>query len=189
MFSLAARKTSKFLNKKNSNPPEESATDSGNSSEQAINLKYRSMKAFRTIITMLAIIPSQRVRTVVDRKSEHGPEDKELKLLNALATLLVRCHEVAAVAVTNRDDKSGNIQVIACHHISSHGPPQLTIPQPASKFSTFKNFLVAFNPRKDDSNAQMFDRPTIINPIDDIPSELRETTDMMMISTYCYNMW
>lgn len=77
------------------------------------------------------MIPSQRVITVVDRRSGRGAEDKELKLLNALATLLVRrSNEVVAVAVTNHgDDGSGVIQVIACHHVSSPWP-ELTIPSP-----------------------------------------------------------
>ena len=79
---------------------------------------------------MLEVIPIQRAMIVLDRKPGSGAEDKELKLLNVLATLLVRRNEVAAVAVTKHDDGSGVVQVIACHHVSSDSPlGELTIPQ------------------------------------------------------------
>ena len=47
---------------------------------------------------------------VVDPKPGGGAEDKELKLLNAPATLLVRSNEVAAVVVTDHNDGSGNLR-------------------------------------------------------------------------------
>jgi hypothetical protein len=55
-------------------------------------------------------IPSRRMMHVVDRKPGGGAEDKELKLLNAPATLLVRNNEVAAVVVTDHNDGSGNLR-------------------------------------------------------------------------------
>ena len=106
------------------NSPKESATDF----DSLASDKYKSIKAFRTITTMLHHIPSQHEISVVDMPlPRHDPEkDKRLKLLNALATLLVRSDEVAAVAVTKRDVGSGDIQVIACHHnVGSYFPNSL----------------------------------------------------------------
>ena len=91
------------------NSPKESATDLD--SESLASDKYKSIKAFRTITTMLHHIPSQHEISVVDMPlAGHDPKkDKELKLLNALATLLVRSDEVAAVAVTRHDVGLGDI--------------------------------------------------------------------------------
>ena len=183
-----------FQPKSNSNPPEESVTDSGDSSEKAqanFKLKYHSIKAFRTIITMLRFIPSAREMTVVYRKPGRGVEDKELKLLNALATLLVRRNEVAAVAVTNYDGESGDIQVIACHQSSSDSPSgELTVPQTAlsSSISMFWNFRATLNPRKDNDKYGS-DHLDILDPKDEIPSDLLETKDVDRIRTYCYVKW
>lgn len=202
MFSSALHKTGKFLRiKSQSDPPlaEESATgySSSNDSEDS---KSQSIKAFRTITTMLAAIPTQRVINVADRKPGNAAEDKELKLLNSLATLLVRNNEVAAVVVTEHNNGSGAIQVIACHHIiSGHGAgPELTIPisQPASSShptpGPFRNFLATLNPRKD-APSYMADSvhpgPSIIDPKVKIPSKIRETNDIDKISTYRYDMW
>jgi hypothetical protein len=180
MFSFRNQKKSKGHTESNL-PGEESVTDSSES-EQA---KLHSIKAFRTITTMLNLIPSEHVVTVVDRKTAGGDDDKELKLLNALATLLVRRNEVAAVAVTEHD-VSGAIQVIACFHISPSD--ELTIPQPdsSSRILKFKNFLATINPRKD-TPLYMSDRPSIRNP--DVPLPVQEAEDIKLIQTYCYNNW
>jgi hypothetical protein len=184
------RKTASFLNpkksKSHSNPPEhsESITDSGDSSESE-QAKYHSIKAFRTIITMLELIPSERATAALDRIPGRNPEDKELKLLNAVATLLVRVNEVAAVAVTEHNNGSGVIKVIACLHVANHSDSS------SGEFTNpgiFKNFLATFNPRKDNPNFMSHTNyPVIIDPKDEIPSKLRETEDIAEIYTYYYS--
>lgn len=189
IMNSAKRITSKFLKKESKSHsnlpgPEESVPDS-------IEAKDRSIKAFRTIITMLKIIPSKRVLSVVGRRSGlAAEEDKELKLLNALATLLVRSHEVAAVTVTERDVASGVIQVLACLHISSDGPlAELTIPQPAESSTTFSKFLAVFNPRKDNPSPNS-NLPKIVDPKEDtILDRVRESEDKNQIRDFCFEMW
>ena len=173
MLSSALRKTSQILKKK----------DSDDSSEQD---SYTSIKAFRTIITMLDLIPGLRKLTMVESTTP-SEAAQELKLLNALATLLVRHNEVAAVVVTKYGDGSGVVQVIAClHHDGSS--VELTIPQPTSGSSIFNNFLAVFNPRKDtpvpESNI-----PVITDSNIEVPSFIRNTEDMEQIRTYIYNNW
>jgi hypothetical protein len=177
------------------NSPKVSATD------LAGDAKYKSIKAFRTITTMLKHIPSHKSLSVVDMPPAgcDPKKDKELKLLNALATLLVRSNEVAAVAVTKHDDGSGNIQVIACHHhVGTHGScPELTYRQPTSRntiTSIFKNFLVTFNPREDNKNFISkldSDLPSIIDaePGVDMPSGINEKDFDKWVETYRYDMW
>lgn len=195
MFTSVNKYLNRNKSKSNSDPREESSTNSGDSSEsEQAKKRLLAIMAFRTIITMLSIIPSERVMTVIDRRSGRGAEDKELKLLNALATLLVRRNEVAAVAVIEHDNGSGVIQAVACyHHVSIDSPSgDLTIPQPAKRFGIFGSFLAAINPRKDTPIPnRVSDHPSIIDPKhdSDIPSDLHDTEDMERIRTYCYDRW
>lgn len=151
-----------------SNPPENLATDSGDSASES-ETKYRSIKAFRTITTMLQLVPSERKTTVtVGDCKPHGVDvQTELKLLNALAVLLVRHHEVAAVAVTKYDVDDGVINVIACHSNHSPGPSAISQTQNTSSvgFRVLKNFLAIFNLRRDDIDVtKTSDIPVIIDP-------------------------
>ena len=182
---MLSRAFKKNVSKSSSKPPEESVTDPGPSEQPEANSKLQSIKAFRTISAMLSSIPSDRVINVVDRKSERGAKDKELKLLNALATLLVRRNEVAAVAVTDYDNGLGAIQVIACHHVSSDSPSGDLIfpPQPTS---FFKKLLATFNPRIDNPKF-MSERPTIHNP--EVLQDIQETEDTKRILEYCLINW
>ena len=191
LLSSFMRKTSNCLKKKESSPAEESAD-----SDDLSVAKHRSIKAFRTIITLLNSIPNQPVMNVVERPPG-GVDDRELKLLNALATLLVRSHEVAAVVVTQYNDGSGAVQVTAClHHDISSDSGELTISQQSqpseSTLNTrlYKYFLATFNPHPD-TPSEMSDRPKIINPKDHIPSNVQkiEVSDSVQILDYCYKTW
>lgn len=121
----------------------------------------------------------------------HDPKkDKRLKLLNALATLLVRSDEVAAVAVTKRDVGLGDIQVIACHHnVGSYGSfPDLTLHNTITSY--FKNFLATFNPRKDNKDfISKSDLPSIVDAEVDMPSDIKEEAFDKWVKTYHYDMW
>ena len=146
---------------------------------------------------MLQYIPSQHEISVVDMPlaGHDSKKDKELKLLNALATLLVRSDEVAAVAVTKHDIGSGDIQVIACHHhVGSYGSfPELTNHQQASHntiTSYFQNFLATFNPRRDNKDyISKSDLPSIVDAEVDMPSDIKEDAFDNWAKTYRYDMW
>jgi hypothetical protein len=118
-----------------------------------------------------------------------------LKLLNALATLLVRRNEVAAVVVTKRGEGSGVVEVISClhHDVSDGSSAELTIPQPASISSFFSNFLAIFNPRRDtvatESESSGSIHPVITDSKTCIPSDIRDTGDVERILTYIYDNW
>jgi hypothetical protein len=187
----------KSIFKSPSNTPEKSVTESEDAAD--FKLKCRSIQAFRTIITMLHLVPNQRVMSVLHRNSERGEEDTELKLLNALATLLVRSNEVAAVAVTNYDKGSGAraIQVIACHHLGGDKPSDNpTISQTPTALTRssgvfkFKNILAAFNIREDNPDYRSTSNfPAIIDPICSIPSNLQKTEKIELIRTHCFDTW
>jgi hypothetical protein len=103
--------------------------------------------AFRTITTMLALI--QEGTTFSDSKGRPSTEQRrELKLLNALSTVIVRNVEISAVVV-KPDDGSGQLEVIACTHLTSLGE-QLTTSQPTTRIGEyFWRFLATANPRHD----------------------------------------
>jgi hypothetical protein len=171
MLSSLVHKTSRLLKKKDDSDDEKST----------------SIKAFRTIITMVHFIPSFRKLIMTELNPQSSEEVQELKVLNGLATLLVRRSEVAAVVATKHGDGSGVVQVIACLHCDSSSA-ELTIPQPASTSSILSNFLAVFNPRKDtlvlESNI-----PVITDPKTSIPSDIRNTEDIERIRTYIYDNW
>jgi hypothetical protein len=159
--------------------------DSDDLAEQDDVDKLGSIKAFRTIITMVNLIPSQRKLDMLELKPQRSEEVQELRLLNALATLLVRSNEVAAVVVTKHGD--GVVQVIACfHHDGSSA--ELTVPQSASKSSIFKNFLSVFNPRVD-TKVHEYDKPHITDSKTSIPSNIQNAKNIEPICTYIYNNW
>lgn len=104
--------------------------------------------AFRTITTMLALV--QEGTSFSDSKGLHNVElRRELKLVNALSTVIVRDVEIAAVVV-KPDNGSGQLEVIACTHLTSLGK-ELTTPQPNPSINEyFWRFLATANPRKDE---------------------------------------
>ena len=146
---------------------------------------------------MLHYIPSQHEISVVDMPlAGHDPKrNKELKLLNALATLLVMSDEVAAVAVTKHNVGLGDIQVIACHHhVGSYGSfPELTNHRPASHNTItiyFQNFLAIFNPHKDNKDfISKSDLPSIVDAEVDMPSDIKGKAFDKWVKTYHYDMW
>ena len=126
--------------------------------------------AFRTIITMLSLIRSEK--GIHEERVKHGY--KELKIVDALAAVIIREHGVGAVVV-NPSDGSGTIEVFAS---VTYPKDQLIIPQPSggSFLDTCLSFLTAQNPRRKDSkkNPEASSKdPIIIDPARAIPQHLK----------------
>lgn len=106
--------TNKFKKpyKKPSNEPTES------------DLKRSSILAFRTITTMLSLIQCPIETTQIEPVDISAPKRKELRILDALAALLIREHEKVAV-MAKPDGKS--IQVISVVNLNLNNSEPVVI--------------------------------------------------------------
>ena len=98
-----------------------------------------SILAFSTITTILSFL---RLETTFNDSTLSPPrtQRKQLKALNALATVLVMNTE--AVAVTAKPKKDGRLEIIASVHL----PEQLTITEPPLRLGhQLWNFLVTWS--------------------------------------------
>ncbi len=103
----------------------------------------RALQAFRTIVTLLSLIQSERKD---EKQNTHNAEvKKELQLLDALAGVAIRKNDV--VAVVARPDGSGNLQVIASVTHSIRTRERLTAPQQSSGCFQYLWFWLARNAR------------------------------------------
>jgi hypothetical protein len=74
--------------------------------------------AFRTITTLLATIPEGGVINLTTNQKSEGHEKTTLRVLAALATILVRQHEVVTVAALP-NGLENSLQVAACAQLDS----------------------------------------------------------------------
>jgi len=123
-----------------------------------------ALYAFRTIITMLSLIRSEK--ETPKEQVKHG--SKELKIVDSLAAVIIREHGVAAVAAV-APDNSGAIQVF-----------------------TSVSFLVAQNPRRVERRnpeASSTD-PYLINPTQTTPKHLKSnTTSLGLLDAFLTHDW
>ena len=106
-------------------------------------------RAVRTVIVLLSSI--QKVRALDFNTIQVSRDDRyELKVLNAVSTIMVIEHEVVAVAA-KRDAQSVLDLIVMCTHLGNrptdHNPSD----------SMFQNFFVSLNSRK-----ETFEIPHII---------------------------
>jgi hypothetical protein len=129
----------------------------------------QDIKAFRTIITMMSHIH----RLNEPKPGPPSPtgslaEQAELKVVGALATILVMEHDVVAVAAKH---DTGNFKVYACAH---DDPPTCAMPPGAQNFKGILNYLKSFvvttNPRQANKSEFKRDRPMIVDPEDNAPN-------------------
>jgi hypothetical protein len=149
-----------------------------------------SILAFRTITTMLSYI--YRAKTFSDTaRSPNRERCQELKILNALATIMVREHEVVAV-VAKPPDGSGITQVIACTHLTSYGE---TLTSTKSE-GTWWNFLATPNARQLGPSTLAGDSlhpsddirdPTMVDPALGIPPQFKG--DKSLYEEYVRTLW
>ena len=116
----------------------------------SVNPEQRNLVlAFRTISTVLAAIQKGPLGIDVGSIAIHKPipSTLELKILTALATVLVRQHEIVAVSSRVTGNPT-NVDVVACasHYITATNPrdPKVNLPVPgdAMTLETNKDFDV-----------------------------------------------
>jgi hypothetical protein len=131
------------------------------SQPDSVSSKTKDLLAFRTIITMLhslqspkTIAHSSDTRTGIIRITDD--ERKTLKVLDAMAAVLVREHEITAVMAGPYDGST--LQVIAS---VVHPTDSLLVSDIHSYFQDFWsrmcNFLVSINPRTSKTNGNHSD--------------------------------
>jgi hypothetical protein len=153
--------------------------------------------AFRTITTMLSLIPTGTNTPDPEPKPVTVPQHlaQELKLLDSLAAVLVRRDEIVAVVAepqAGTEEGSKDIQVIASVTHPSHDHSGKAEPTIAQHLSDLFSFLVSRNPRKDDlkdQDQQMVnpDDPIIIDPEDQVPDYLKRANKEKLFQTFYDN--
>lgn len=96
----------------------------------------------------------------------------ELRILNALATVIVINNEVVAVVENHENGEKGQ-QVIACTRLA-RDREELIVPQPQTLVGQFWKLFATSNPRRDeDELAPWRDVPTIVDakPPSNLPSD------------------
>jgi len=144
---------------------------------------------------MLTLIQSGM--EITDSSPEEQGLGYELKLLDALAAIIVRQHEIAAV-IAKPDDGSGAIQVLASTtHLDTRNR-ELTVPQsPGNFINTWWNFLITPNPRNPAKNPHSLldllttnrQNTTSVNPESQVPSHLRASEKAQLFSTFLEYDW
>lgn len=163
----------------------------------------RDLLAFRTIITMLALLQSPNTEPAKDTKptSTEKAQRNELRVLDALSAILVRQHEVAAVMAKPYD---GDIlQVLASVIHSNHTEHLPSFAQPSAArddqgvWNRVLHYLVAPNPRDQrvnnhkDSLTNWTDYPTITNPAESVLKDLSAAADknMSLLEIFLEHHW
>lgn len=124
----------------------------------------RDILGFRTITSILALLGAPKVE-IDDHVTVKEPEG--LNVLNSLATLLVRNHEIVAVVVDEESiPKKDTVNVIVC----LEGKDTLTF---GPQYVLPDNHIATANPRDPDKNL-MKDSLTHIGNIEE-PTLLEET--------------
>lgn len=148
--------------------------DSEHESELDSKTKEKYLKAFRTITMMLSSMQSQSQASIESTtRPEIAKKDRnDLKLLDALSTILIRRHEIVAVVAKPFD--GSKLQVIAS---VAHPSNTELFSQPDDDQRFWSRFITAANPRldkihkRDDSLINSTSTP-LIRP-DDISENLR----------------
>ena len=159
---------------------------------------HTAILAFRTVTTMLALIQSPNEIASTGRKEDLLPQQRrQLRVLDALAAVAVRQHEI--VAVMSKDYNGFNIEVIASVNDMD---PVLNIPQhhdelrgPIRKHRWF----ISPNPcdpnrkvnkkRKKDSLTTKYSSMTLVNPDGDISKELSEASPDKLLDIFLQTEW
>jgi len=119
--------------------------------------KSKYLRAFRTITSMLALIqsPASRNSTEAGPIATGGRDCKELRVLDSLSAVLVRCDEIIA-AVARPYDGSGLEVFVSVIHPSIAQPllQSGVVSNPSTLWGALYNFTVAMNPRTDEVNGK-----------------------------------
>jgi hypothetical protein len=163
-------------------------------------------KAFRTIVTMLSLIQSERADESLGLDSPPPAVKQQLELLNSFAHLGNRNNDVVAVAA--KPDGLGNLQVIASFH-SIRSRERLIGPQqpPAAGFfsfisSTWNSLCFSRNARAQVSSSSaesptapqtslpLPTSPTLVDPETSIPQHLKDCHDSSaLLESFLVHEW
>ena len=157
-----------FKKDKAKNSPKGS-TNSKNANLSA-HSKDESILAFRTITTMLSLIQQPSETTKVEPVHIPKAKRKELRVLDSLAALLVRNHEVVTVMTVPSNGNS--IQIISVVNLNQSRPALTITPQPGMSLSPWNlEWWLSINPRRtapiipeaDEDSMQVVDPDTRIS--------------------------
>jgi hypothetical protein len=173
--------------KQNTNELRDKESKDSESNASSLDPKTEALHAFRTITTMLSLIQSPA--SSVGNQPKLGHQKKLVKLLDAVAAVLVRNHGI--IAVTGRlphddpDSDSEKVEVLASY---SGNEESLTISQPrttAQFVDSIRNFFVSQNPR----NLTVKERD-VVDPETSVPAKFKEIRQPSeLFNTFLTNMW
>ena len=142
--------------------------------------KAEALYAFRTIATMLSFI--QSTRDTADKRPKYNSEKKRLlKLLDAMAAVLIRNNGV--IAVTARPyDGSGRVEALASCTMGNGEPSTNS----TGKFTNIlRNIFISQNPR--DLTVK---QEEVVDPEMSVPNYLKKISDpTVLLSTFLTRMW
>lgn len=155
-----------------------SLNDPNESPEQ--RTKAKDLLAFRTIITMLSHIQSPNIQSSTNTPiGTSGDDRRELRVLDALSTVLIRQHEIIAVVARPYDGSSLQVFASVVHPSNAEPLSQPGVdPGDQSFWDRVCNFTAAMNPRiskinnHSDSLINTTSLPIIENHENRVPGEL-----------------
>jgi hypothetical protein len=155
--------------------------------------------AFRTITTMLALIQSPNEIARTGRKEDLSDKRRELRVLDALAAVAVRQHEIVAVMAKNDGFK---IEVIVS--VNEVGPA-LNVPQPQNRHDSGSlpiwrpRWFITPNPRdpkrkanrkfKIDSLTTEYQCMTLVHPDKKISESLSKASPDKLLDIFLETEW
>lgn len=146
--------------------------------------------AFRTITTILSKIQQTTSFKYTTVKPSSKEERQELRVLNALATIMVMNHEVVAV-VTNQSDVPGKLEVVICRNLIKDREKLTGIINPQPELQRFGEFWQIFankNPRKSEDGPPALPRPKVTMVDPKVPSGL-EGEGKEDLRNFVRNVW
>lgn len=153
--------------------------------------KAKDILAFRTIITMLSLIQSRAKQDAAAPGTVN--EQQELKVLDALAAVLLREHEITAVVAKPHNGPTVEVFVSVVH-------PNYAKPFPTQRLDKgllewVLEYFVIFNPRNQmvhDQSDSLINRttlPCIVNPNDNLPKILVGKENEGLLNTFLQCQW
>lgn len=157
--------------------------------------KSNAILAFRTITTMLSLISSPTKVTITGQKNISDAERHELRVLDALSSVVVRKYEIAAVVAKRYD--GANIEILASVNLENpHINPQQHQHTERS-WNPLRLFMVSPNPRdparnpkdKIDSMTTRNTLPTLVDPDIGISEALSMAQPENLLKTFLETQW
>jgi hypothetical protein len=180
MASTSTKPTDKVMNTISSITSKFRSAVTGKHSDDSASIILQDINALRTMITMLSLI--QRVKQPGAASISRTPtadQSEELKVLSALATVLVMEHEI--VAVVAKQTGGGCVEVVASTDMDTANNPFK--PPITNPLQHLWNLVATTNPRKGTDNSL-----EIINSkyyYDDHPTD----TSLVTLKKYVRNHW